>query len=174
MPDDSLLRYTKAMLSLPMIIYFLLVLLLVIAIAAVWGVVALMRFQRNFPQRLDEQVETHHRAMLSDLHDGLTKQSDRILGSQTDSSERLRSTLRQELDATREVTHSLKLAQTEALAANREDLVRQLGQLSNVLQQKQDLLRTEMLGQTLQKLAEQGRNGTNDARQRDATIVDAS
>ncbi len=159
MPDYSLLRYTKAMLSLLSIAYFLLVLLLIIAFAAIWGVVALVRFQRNLPQRLDEQIEGHHRAMLSDLHDGLTKQSDRILGSHTDSSERLRSTLRQELDAAREVTHSLKLAQTEALAANREDLVRQLGQLSNVLQQKQDLLRTEMLGQTLQKLAEQARSG---------------
>ncbi len=145
--------------SLTLIAYIFLALLLVIAIAAVWGLIALTRFQRNLPQRLDEQVETHHRAMLSDLHDGLTKQGDRLLGSHTDSSERLRSTLRQELDAAREVTHSLKLAQTEALAANREDLVRQLSLLSNVLQQKQDLLRTEMLGQTLQKLAEQARSG---------------
>ncbi len=147
------------MLSLPLIATILLALLFIIAVAAVWGLVALMRFHRNLPQQLDEQVETHHRAMLSDLHDGLTKQSDRLLSSQTENTERLRSTLHQELDASREITHSLKLAQSEALAGNREDLVRQLAQLSNVLQQKQDLLRTEMIAQTLQKLAEQARSG---------------
>ncbi len=147
------------MLSLPLIATILLALLFIIAVAAVWGLVALMRFHRNLPQQLEEQVETHHRAMLSDLHDGLTKQSDRLLSSQTENTERLRSTLHQELDASREITHSLKLAQSEALAGNREDLVRQLAQLSNVLQQKQDLLRTEMIAQTLQKLAEQARSG---------------
>ncbi len=147
------------MAGFPTIAYVVLALLLVIAVAVVSGLLVQARFRRDFPQRLDEQVETHHRAMLSDLHDSLTKQSDRLLGSQTENSERLRATLRQELDAAREMTHSLKLAQSQALAGNREDLVRQLAQLSSILQEKQDLLRTEMLGQTLQKLAEQAKSG---------------
>ena len=147
------------MLDLQLGAYLLFALLLAIVIAVVWGIVVQTRLRRELPQQLDEQVETHHRAMLSDLHDGLTKQSDRLLGSQTENTERLRSTLHQELDSSREVTHTLKLAQSEALASNREDLGRQLTQLSNVLQQKQDLLRTEMIAQTLQKLAEQARSG---------------
>lgn len=159
MRENTRLRYTSYMLDLPLLAYILLALLLMIIVAIVWGAIAQVRLRRELPQRLDEQVETHHRAMLSHLHDGLSKQSDRLLGSQTENTERLRSTVRQELDAAREATHGLKLAQSESLAANREELVRQLAQLSNVLQQKQDLLRTEMLGQTLQKLAEQARAG---------------
>ena len=147
------------MLDLPTLALVALTLLIVIGVVAICGIVMQFRLRRELPAQLDEQVETHHRAMLSDLHDGLAKQSDRLLTSQSENSERVRVTLRQELDAAREATHSLKLAQSEALAANREDLVRQLGQLSAVLQQKQDLLRTEMIAQTLQKLAEQARSG---------------
>ncbi len=147
------------MINISVLAIFALAFLVVVGAIAIWGIVMQFRLRRELPAQLDEQMENHHRAMLSDLHDGLAKQSDRLLTNQSENAERVRTTLRQELEAARESTHSLKLAQSEALASNREDLVRQLGQLSNTLQQKQDLLRTEMLAQTLQKLAEQARSG---------------
>ncbi len=145
------------MLTMPFFVYAALAFSLAILVATVWGLVFTAKLRRDLPQQIDEQIETHHRAMLSDLHEGLARQTDRLVGGQVDNAERLRNTFQQELGQTREASHALQLNQTESLAANREELVRQLAQLSNVLQQKQDLLRTEMLSQTLQKLAEQAR-----------------
>ena len=145
------------MLNIWLILYAGLALLVIIVIATICGLVFLARLRRELPQQLDEQIESQHRAMLSDLHEGLANQTDRLIGGQADNAERLRNTVQLELGQSRDAAHTLQLNQTESLAANREELVRQLAQLSNVLQQKQDLLRTEMLGQTLQKLAEQSR-----------------
>ncbi|MEO6025110.1 MAG: DNA recombination protein RmuC [Burkholderiales bacterium] len=139
------------------LIYIALGLLALLVIISVWGLLWLARLLRDLPAQLDEQVENHHRGMLSDLHDGFSKQTDRILSGQSEASDRLRGTLNLELSASREATHALQLSQGQGLAANREELVRQLAQLSGMLQQKQDLLRTDLLGQTLQKLAEQAR-----------------
>jgi DNA recombination protein RmuC len=145
------------MLNTSLFAYAALVFLVIIVIAAVSALVYLARLRRELPQQLDEQIESQHRAMLSDLHEGLARQTDRLIGGQVDHAERLRNTVQLELGQSRDAAHAQQLNQTEALSANREELVRQLGQLSNVLQQKQDLLRTEMIGQTLQKLAEQAR-----------------
>ena len=145
------------MLITPFFLYITLTFALAIVIATVLGLVFLTRLRHELPQQLDEQIETHHRAMLSDLHEGLARQTDRLAGGQVDNAERLRGTFQLELGKSRDAVHTLQLNQAEALAANREELVRQLAQLSNVLQQKQDLLRTEMISQTLQKLAEQAR-----------------
>jgi DNA recombination protein RmuC len=50
---------------------------------------------------------------------------------------------------------SLQLEQERNLGANREELIRQLAALNLELTQKQDALKTAMVGATLQKLAEQ-------------------
>ena len=76
-------------------------------------------------------LEQQHRAMLTDLNDGLNKQGDRLIAAQAAESERLRAAVSEELRATRDAI--------------------------NALQAKQDTLRSEMLAQTLAKLAEQGR-----------------
>jgi DNA recombination protein RmuC len=76
-------------------------------------------------------LEQQHRAMLSDLHDGLNKHGDRLIATQADQSERLRAAVAEELRATRDAVH--------------------------VLQARQDTLRNEMLTQTLAKLSEQAR-----------------
>jgi DNA recombination protein RmuC len=76
-------------------------------------------------------LEQQHRAMLSDLHDGLNRQGDRLIASQTEQAERLRAAVSEELRLTR-----------DAIAA---------------LQVKQDSLRSEILAQTLAKLSEQAR-----------------
>jgi len=93
--------------------------------------IALLTLQWRQPARAAQMLEQQHRAMLSDLHDGLNKQGDRLIAAQVGESERLRTAVGEELRATRDAV--------------------------NALQAKQDLLRTEMLAQTLAKLAEQGR-----------------
>ena len=89
-------------------------------------------------------AEARHRAILTDLHDGLAKQGERIAASQIDASERMRQSVA-----------ALQIEQTQNLAGNREELIRQLGALNLELQQKQEALKTAMLGGTLEKLNEQ-------------------
>ncbi|TAJ76492.1 MAG: DNA recombination protein RmuC [Gallionellaceae bacterium] len=86
---------------------------------------------RSLPAQSARVLEQQHRAMLTDLHDGLNKQGDRLIAAQAAESERLRAAVGEELRATRDAMHAL--------------------------QAKQDELRSEMLSKTLEKLAEQGR-----------------
>lgn len=102
---------------------------LIAAALALLIVLLVMQFKQ--PARAAQMLEQQHRAMLTDLHDGLNKQGDRLIAAQAAESERLRTAVGEELRATRDAI--------------------------NALQAKQDLLRTEMLAQTLAKLAEQGR-----------------
>lgn len=100
--------------------------LLVVALA----IVLLLKLQR-LPEHSAQVLEQQHRAMLTDLHDALGKQGDRLIAAQAAEAERLRAAVGEELRATRDAI--------------------------NTLQAKQDALRSEMLAQTLEKLAEQGR-----------------
>ena len=86
--------------------------------------VVMVALQLRQPARAAQMLEQQHRAMLTDLHDGLNKQGDRLIAAQAAESERLRFAVSEELRATR-----------DAIGA----------------------LRTEMLAQMLEKLAEQGR-----------------
>jgi len=87
-------------------------------------VVVLLAMQFRQPARAAQVLEKQHRAMLTDLYDGLNKQGDRLIAAQAAEAERLRAAVGEELRATREALHTL---------------------------------RSEMLSQTLAKLAEQGR-----------------
>jgi DNA recombination protein RmuC len=100
-------------------------------VAALVLLLVLLVLQWMQPARAAQMLEQQHRAMLNDLHDGLNKQGDRLIAAQVSESERLRAAVGEELRATRDAI--------------------------NALQAKQDLLRSEMLAQTLAKLAEQGR-----------------
>jgi DNA recombination protein RmuC len=111
--------------------YLMLEILLIITVLTMLLAIALLVMQRKLPAHSAKVLEQQHRAMLSDLHDGLNKQGDRLIASQTDQSERLRKAVAEELRATRDAIHAL--------------------------QAKQDALRNEILTQTLAKLAEQGR-----------------
>jgi DNA recombination protein RmuC len=97
---------------------------ILIVIVVLILLVVLLAMQWRQPARAAQVLEQQHRAMLTDLHDGLNKQGDRLIAAQAAESERLRSAVSEELRATR-----------DAIAA----------------------LRTEMLAQMLEKLAEQGR-----------------
>ena len=103
----------------------------ILSVVAILLLVVLLLMQWRQPARAAQMLEQQHRAMLVDLHDGLNKQGDRLIAAQVSESERLRAAVAEELRATRDAV--------------------------NALQAKQDLLRTEMLAQTLAKLAEQGR-----------------
>jgi DNA recombination protein RmuC len=87
--------------------------------------------QRALPAQSAQILEAQHRAMLGDLHDGLNKQGDRLIAVQEAQAERLRTAVGEELRVTRDAL--------------------------NALQAKQDELRSEILTQMLERLAEQGR-----------------
>ncbi len=123
------------------LLILLLVFVVLLVVAVVWLVIAV---RKNNPQALESQQAAHHRALLTDLADGLAKQSERLTASQLDASERIRQSVA-----------SLQLEQTQNLSGNREELIRQLGLLTLDIQQKQDALKTSMLGGTLEKLSEQ-------------------
>ena len=129
------------------------VLLSLVLIALLW----LLQSRAQLPEFLAHLLEEKHRLMLSDLHDGLNRQGDRMAQVTTDSAERLRESVAQELKATREAMQNLQLAQRDGLSNTREDLLRQLAALSAELQAKQEALRVELVGKTLQTMAEQGR-----------------
>ncbi len=93
--------------------------------------IVMLAFQFRQPARAAQALEQQHRAMLTDLHDGLNKQGDRLIATQNDQLERLRTAVADELRVTRDAI--------------------------NALSAKQDALRSELLSQTLEKLAEQGR-----------------
>ncbi len=128
-----------------------LVVLLVIAVAALAGAVIWLglslssALRKHDPRLIDAAQEARHRAMLTDLADGLAKQGERIYSSQHDATERLRQSL-----------STLQLEQSQNLAGNREELIKQLAHLNLELQQRQDALKAAMLGGTLAKLSEQG------------------
>ncbi|MBU1215677.1 MAG: DNA recombination protein RmuC [Gammaproteobacteria bacterium] len=96
----------------------------ILSVIAVVILLALLALQFKQPARIARILEQQHRAMLTDLHDGLNKQGDRLIAAQAAESERLRTAVGEELRATR-----------DAIAA----------------------LRTEMLAQMLERMAEQGR-----------------
>lgn len=75
---------------------------------------------------LVSQLEEKHRAMLLDLNDGLNKLGDRLHAISTESSERLRMAVAQELKETRDAMQALQLAQTDSLAKTRETVLEKL------------------------------------------------
>lgn len=118
---------------------------------------ALSRTLAEQPVLLARMMEEKHRLMLVDLYDGLNKQGDRMVQSTTESAERLRDTVAQELKLTREGMQTLQLAQQGGLSNTREALLSQLASLSGELQTKQEGMRVEVVSKTLETLAEQGR-----------------
>jgi len=73
---------------------------------------ALWTMQRNARggAAMEKAFEEKHRAMLADLHGGLTGQSDRLTSTVAESSDRLRNAIGDELRQTRESLHTLQLS----------------------------------------------------------------
>lgn len=123
-----------------------LVVLLLVLVGALIGAVAwlALSLRRTDHRLLEAAQEARHRAMLTDLAEGLARQGERIAQGHLEASDR-----------SRQAIAALQLEQTQNLAANREELIRQLGTLNLELQQRQEALKTAMLGGTLEKLSEQ-------------------
>src|SRR4249920_2353612 len=117
----------------------------------------LLRRQADLPSRMERVLEERHLAMIKDLNSGLHGQADRLTTSQTDASERLRGTLSQDLKQTRDAMLVLQLSQTEELSGTRENMSQKLGHLAADMQTRQDALRSELLTQVLERLAQQAR-----------------
>ncbi|MES2408477.1 MAG: DNA recombination protein RmuC [Pseudomonadota bacterium] len=113
----------------------------------------LAQTQAGLPDTLQEGLEARHRAILTDLHNGLANQSDRTQSALTEVSERLRQTVAGELTATRDSVLALQHAQTRELADSRTAQNAQLADFSAKIQAAQ----AHTLAQTLQTLAKQGR-----------------
>jgi DNA recombination protein RmuC len=130
---------------------------LLISLIAVFLLAVLLSRTRATPDAMARGLEDKHLAMVRDLNAGLNSLGDRLTGTQSETLERLRSTLTQELSQARSTMGALQVKQVEELSANRETLTRRLTELSADLQSRHDQLRAEVLTKILEKLAEQNR-----------------
>jgi DNA recombination protein RmuC len=94
----------------------------ILSVVAVLLLLVSLAIQWMQPARSAKMLEQQHRAMLTDLHDGLNKQGDRLIAAQASESERLRTAVAEELRATREAIATLR---TEMLALMLEKLAEQ-------------------------------------------------
>ena len=80
--------------------------ILTLAVLALVAVLLVMQYKQ--PARITQVLEQQHRAMLTDLHDGLNKQGDRLIAAQAAEAERLRAAVGEELRATRDALQALR------------------------------------------------------------------
>ena len=101
-----------------------------------------------------QQLEDKHRAMLLDFNDGLNKLGDRLGASSSESGERLRLIVANELQATRDAMQALQLAQNASLALTRETVLEKLHTtLAEQGKAEQELIQSTMRHATLQLVA---------------------
>jgi DNA recombination protein RmuC len=105
-------------------------------------------------QNLQHGLEDKHRAVLADLHMGLTRQGDRLGQQLTDVSDRQRQAVADELKQTRDQLHSLRLTLSEELARQREAMLERLTQSTDSLNLKIDTRLGEISGRVNERLDE--------------------
>ncbi|HNV88878.1 MAG TPA: DNA recombination protein RmuC [Methylotenera sp.] len=103
------------------IIVLLLVLAIILLAWLIWR-----EFTNTKNSALLTQLEEKHRAMLVDLNDGLNKLGDRMNTASQDSGDKLKTSVSNELQATRDAMQSLQLAQNTSLAQTRETVLETL------------------------------------------------
>jgi DNA recombination protein RmuC len=109
---------------------------------------------RALSEQLSQSLEEKHRAMLVDLHSGLTEQGDRLGRHLTESSERLRGAVAQELAETRDTLHALKLGLSESMHAYREAMLNRLSETTHTLNTRIDERLGEISGKVNERLDE--------------------
>jgi len=161
---------------MPEILILLSVLLVLVALWLAFRVDAIKRAVDELPASMAQGLEEKHRAMLTDLHQGLTRQGERIGLAQTDAAERLRGVVGEELRLTRDAVHALKLSLSENLGQSREAMVKQLAATTDLLTAKIDQRLEQISGKVSERLDE-GFKKTNETfvnvMQRLATIDEA-
>ena len=132
--------------------------LMVVAIALIgWLAFRIAGLQRRIdelPPAVGQCQEERHRAMLVDLHDGLTKQGDRMTAALADNSERLRGSTADELKQTRDTLHALQLALANNLGESREAMVTKLAETTQLLTGKIDERLEQISGKVNERLDE--------------------
>lgn len=133
----------------------ILIISLVLVLVVLQGILFLrLRKQQDLVPELRQQLEEKHRAMLHDLHEGLTRLGDRLMASSADASERLRSVVSTELKQTRDAMQALELSQSQHLAQTRENVLEKLHQtLAEQGKAEQELIQATMRNATLQLTA---------------------
>ncbi len=142
----------------------ILILVLIAVALIVWlasRVGTLQRRVDELPASLAQGIEQQHRAMLVNLHDGLTKQGDRLAAALTDNSERLRSSTADELKQTRDTLHALQLALSESLGLSRVAMLEKLAEIPRALSGKIDE-RLEQISVKVGERLDEGFKKTNE------------
>lgn len=126
------------------------ILLLFILAAALWlgfRFGGLVRRQDELPALVAQIMEEKHRAMLSDLYEGLARQGDRMNSAAAENAERLRGSISQELQLNRDALEKLQLSQGESLALTREAM---LTQSAEQVRANQELIQSTLRNTTQQ------------------------
>jgi DNA recombination protein RmuC len=137
-----------------MIQTLILVIALLILLLLAWQVWRSFQLDKNsvaLQQVLLQQLEEKHRAMLLDFNDGLNKLGDRLGASSSEISERLRTSVAAELQATRDAMQALQLAQNTSLSLTRETVLEKLHTtLAEQGKAEQELIQSTMRNATIQ------------------------
>ena len=113
-----------------------------------------VRGLRAASERLGDVLEHKHRDILVDLHDGLTKQGDRVGGQLTESSDRLRTSVGDELKQTRDTLHALRLSLTQDMNEYREAVTARLTDTAVSLNKRLDERLDQISGKVNERLDE--------------------
>jgi DNA recombination protein RmuC len=132
------------------------ILLILLTFFAGFGVLLMLQKKAAAQMTLELQqaLEAKHREMLGDLHDGLTKQGDRIGGQVSEAGERQRLSTAEELKQTREVLHALRLTLSQEMGGQREALLERLAATTESLNTKIDARLGEIAGKVNERLDE--------------------
>jgi DNA recombination protein RmuC len=137
------------------ILVLILAVITAIAVAALYlKGVSQAREVRVLSDRLAQALEAKHRGMLVDLHSGLTHQGDRLGVHLTESSERLRTAVGEELKQTRDTLHALKLSLSESMHEYREAMAERLAETTQSLNGRIDERLGEISGKVNERLDE--------------------
>jgi DNA recombination protein RmuC len=134
-------------------IYILLILLVFLCIV-IGVMMAQSRTVVLTVRNLQQALEDKHRAMLGDLHEGLTKQGDRLGTQVAESSDRQRLSVAEELKQTRDVLHALRLTLTQEMGTQREAMLERLSATTEILNTKIDARLGEIAGKVNERLDE--------------------
>jgi DNA recombination protein RmuC len=132
------------------ILLFLLIFLCAIGVMLVVQKKSMGGMTRELQQGLEEK----HRAMLGDLHGGLTRQGDRLGAQVAEASDRQRLSTAEELKQTRDVLHALRLTLTQEMGGQREALLERLAATTETLNTKIDARLGEIAGKVNERLDE--------------------
>ncbi len=135
-------------------LFYILLILLVFLAIAIAVMVAQGRAIGRLTRELQQSLEDKHRAMLADLHGGLTQQGDRLGTQVAEASDRQRVSTADELKQTRDVLHALRLTLTQEMGTQREAMLERLAATTESLNVKIDGRLDEIAGKVTERLDE--------------------